>query len=208
MLLESHQIRQSFWPCWRCADLSPVKAGLLILQRCPQAAAALGSLISVWLPLGKGGQRFPFPFATRDKLPASSSDRARIWKRTQGTSGITLLGQQTALATFYSVVLVTFLPHERWTEGEGPKTDTDPIKPASKFHNEVLGLWHCTRQIHHRKIQWNKPAPDNFRAWEYVQYHLKLGEINFPDSLFKRQVGCMIKRNKPLSDALLHDQQK
>lgn len=100
------------------------------------------------------------------------------------------------------------IPFSRgWEDREGPPQKIRQ-KPIIKVRDEVLSPQHYTWQIHHMKIQRNKTAPDNCRAWKYVQCHLKLSEINFPGSLFKWKVGYIIKRNKTLTDGLLCDQRR
>lgn len=187
---------------------------LLILQRCPQATAAPDSFTTAWVPLGERRGEVSLPLCHKRQAP--SKQQVQQWQSQNLYDDTGNKGHHSGEAiNRFGHILQCDVGHisppwkvNRGRDREWPKTDTNPHKPTRKFHNEVLGPWHYTWQIHHTKIQRNKTAPHNFRAWEYVQYHLKLGEINFPDSLFKRKVGYVIKRNKPLSKALLRDQQK
>lgn len=148
MLLENHQIRQSFWPCWHCTDLSPVNAGLLILQRCPPATAAPGSFIIVWLPPGEWRAEVSLPLCHERQAPSKQQGQSQyLYDGTGNKTG----GTTNSFGHVLQCSAVHISPPWKVNRGrnrEGPKPDTNPLKPTSKFHNEVLGPWHYTWQIH------------------------------------------------------------
>lgn len=112
---------------------------LLILQRCPQATAAPGSLITAWLPLGERRGDVSLPLC--HKRQALSQQQVQQWQRQDLYDGTGNKWQQTALATFCSVMLVTFLllHHERWTVG-GKDPKQTQIQ-AKLLKNSIMECW-------------------------------------------------------------------